>query len=390
MNDPTRRLLTTSRLRTSPAYELVVFNRLTDAEQATFAQLRRDPDCYGVLRPREGQERTFKAISCDSALLLLTLAEPGLLPDFATRDDASLDGIAAMIVGGLLELEHDGAFVGAEVAAALLSTPSRVRADHRLARLSHDALRFASSDPSLGSARIAAALYQFNRQPSSPRWERAIPDRDGVLRFVGLESGSPARRTMASTWDIDGKHGSQGWIYFTRRRAAASGAADGRGTTYKLYVSPTLAELPRTFAVTLGTASRMHVAQLKLGSDALGLLRPDKLVLYFPDLESLLGVAREIERALPDVVAHGVPFTAPIDDRGLLSWGIDPPSSAQTLTWQSRESWRTYLASRLAAAIAECRTSDVEANARFALDRLRRDGVDTDRWIAGATLWTAA
>jgi hypothetical protein len=390
MNDATCRLLTTSRLRASPAYDLVVYNRLTSAEQATLADLRRDSDFYGILRPHEGHERTLKSITCDTALLLLTLGEPGLLPEFATRDAASLEAIAGLIIGGLLEIEHEGAFVGAEAAAALLFSQSPARADHRLARLSLDALRFAASDPSLGSSRIAAVLYQFNRLPSSPRWERVIPDREGVMRYVGLELGSETRRARAATWDIDGRHGSAGWIYLTRRRPVASGAPDGRGATWKLYVSPTLAELPRTFQAVLAIATRMDVPHLKLGSDVLGLLRPDKLVLYFADLESLLAVAREIERTLAGSAAQGVPFTAPIDDHGLLSWGVDPPSSAQAFGWQSRESWRTYLASHLAASIAECRTTDAEANMRFALDRLRRDGVDTDRWIASARLWNAA
>ncbi|MEP6618675.1 MAG: hypothetical protein ABJE47_05155 [bacterium] len=390
MNDATRRLLVTSHLRASPAYDLLVYDELSSGEQATFSDLCRDPEFYGLLRPREGHERTMKSVNCDTALLLLTVARSGRLPHFATRDEASLNAIVDLIIGGLVELEHEGEFVGAETAVTLLSSPHAMRDDHRLTRLSLNALRLAAADPSLGSSRIAASLYQFNRQPSSPRIQRLLPDREGVLSYVGLASGSEARRAIASTWDIDGQQASRAWIYVNRRRSGGAAAIDPRAATYKLYVSPVLKDFPAVFRTVLDIATRMDVAHLKLGSDVMGLLRPDKLVIYFPSLERLLAVAREAERTLHGISAQGVPFTAPIDDLGLLSWGVDPPEADSGQAWQSRESWRSYLAVRLATALTECRTSDVDANMRFALDRLRRDGVDTDRWIASATMWNAA
>ena len=41
------------RLRASPAYELVLFDRLSEIEQHALRGLGDDPDCYGVLRPRD-------------------------------------------------------------------------------------------------------------------------------------------------------------------------------------------------------------------------------------------------------------------------------------------------------------------------------------------------
>jgi len=258
---------------------------------------------------------------------------------------------------------------------------------HPLTQLSVNAVRFAAEQRSTSAERISAELYQFNRQPLSPRWTRTLGDREAVLAFVGLDKGSPARRSLVSEWDIDGKGSSSAWIYFARR-GTTTRVASGREDAYKLYVSPTLADFPRAFAAVAGIASRHSVRHFKIGSDASGLARPDKFVLYFPALDALLAVAREIENALPDVAAQGVPFTAPIDPRGLLSWGADPPGSAQPLSWLSRDSWRTWLVFRLASSLVEGQGSDPETLVQYAFDRLRRGGVDTDRWVANTTAWT--
>ena len=68
--------------RTSSLYDLVVFDRLSTEEQVLLAELCSDPEAYGVLRPRPGTGRTYRAIGKDAALLLLTLREPGSLPFF--------------------------------------------------------------------------------------------------------------------------------------------------------------------------------------------------------------------------------------------------------------------------------------------------------------------
>jgi hypothetical protein len=71
---------------------------------------------------------------------------------------------------------------------------------------------------------------------------------------------------------------------------------------------------------------------------------------------------------------------------------MDPPATERLLAWQEPESWRLWLARRLAAALVAARgntTPDVPAW-RFALERLRREGVDVDRWTPSSTLWATA
>jgi hypothetical protein len=384
-NAPTSVDLATARFRAAEAYELILFDRLSTADQTAFAELQRDPDFYGLLRPRHDTSRTIKAVTRDSALLLLTLSIPGSLPFFVRREPSVSQAISDLVLSGVLEIEHGEKFVSGIDATPLLASASRSGERHPLTRLSLEAVRFVAEQRSTDTARIAAELYRFNRQPLSPRWLRALADREAVLAFVGLDAASAARRTFVAEWDIDGRGSSSAWIYFVRREPAA--APRGREDAFKLYVSPALIDFPRTFAAVTRIAARRGIRHFKIGSDASGLLRPDKFVLYFAHLDALLATAREIETTLIDVTAQGVPFTAPIDPHGLLSWGADPPASAQPLSWQSKDSWRTWLVSRLASSLAEGHASDPDTATDYALDRLRRDGVDTERWVANTAVW---
>lgn len=378
--------LETARVRAGGAYELVVFDRLRPEEQAAFAELLADPGFYGVLRPvGEGGGHTYRTVDRETALLLLTCAAPAPLPFFA-RDAESLEGVTELILDGVLEVEHEGAFLAGARAAAILAPPERVAACHRLTRLAEEALRQATALGSDQAPRIAAFLYDFNRAPISPDWARRLTYREAVLEYLGHAAGSPRRGELEGAWEISGGDGPGGWISFGSR-----GRRQRRSdVTYKLYVSPAVDDLPRAFDAVLAVLAGNPQAAFKVGADAAGLFRPDKLVAYFGDLESLLATARRLEEALPGVASQGVPFTSPIDAEGLLSWGVDPPASSRPLSWQGPDSWRTWLVGQLGALLARG-AGDAPADAcSFALARLAREGVDVDRWIPAAHLFRAA
>lgn len=378
--------------RASTAFELVLLDRLPAEEQLPLAELRGDADLYGVLKPRPGSGLTVKVADKETALLLLTLREPGPLPFFVRRaaDAETAAAVERLVLDGVLEVEADGAFVSGAAAARWLAPAGReAPADGRLARLALAALRHGEAAALDDPQRLAALLYGFHREPLSPRWAERLPDADAVLAFLGAASGGALGARLAADWRRAEPEGSPGWIVFDRRDGAASRRT---GASYKLYVSPTAEALPRAFAAVVETLSRRPDGHFKVGADAAGVLRPDKLVLYFGDQEELLAAARELEAALAGVPAQGVPFAAPIDAAGLLAWGMDPPRSERLLTWQETESWRLWVVRRLAAALIAARpaaTPDTPAW-RFALERLRREGVDVDRWTPAATLWAAA
>ena len=380
----------------------MLFDRLSEGERKLLAELEREPGFYGVLRPRGGAPNgspkgalSIKAVDRDTALLLFTLREPGPLPAYALEQFGHEAGraVARLVADGVLEIARGDGFVSGAAARPFFANGEgeRAVADGRIARLSHDALRYAAALPIDDALALSARLYGYNRRPLTPRWKRLLPDTAAVRAFLGLARSGPAAALIARDWQELAPH--PAWISFRAREEAADAESrfGAAGPTYKLYVSPEPERLADGgFAAVVAALGELRVAQFKVGADAAGLLRPDKIVAYFGDFESLARAARGLLPALAGAPAHGVPFTAEIGDSGLLSWGADPPRG-EGLPWEGEASWRLWLAHRLARALLSARSApdcDGAASAvSFALERLRLEGVDTATWAPRAALW---
>lgn len=378
--------------RAGTSYELVVFDRLSLEEQSSLAELRAESGFYGILRPRPGSGRTVKAVGKETALLWLTLQSPGPLPFFALATDSreGMDEIPQLLLDGVLEVEENGRFLAGPLAAELMaraSQPVSNGSQGRLGLLSKAALRYGESLFLNDPGELAGRLYGFGRQPVTPKWMRLLPDSESVLAFVGAEAGTDLRRRLDLDWLASNDEKTTGWLAWTNQRQSRLQIG---GVVCKLYVSPAVSAMPQVFPKVLAVASA-RVSHFKIGSDAAGLLRPDKMVLYFRDREQLLAVATELTATLKGVEPHGVPFSAEIAADGLLSWGMDPPASENLLAWQGAESWRFWIVRRLAAAMIAAQT-DGQSNMRpgeFALQRLRHEGVDVHGWTPSASIWKA-
>jgi hypothetical protein len=374
--------------RVSATFELVVVDRLAPHEQTALAELRRDPTFYGVLRPRADSGQTVKAVDKETALLWMTLQTPGTLPFFAWGDDpeATARGIIQLVLDGVLEMQDDGRFVSGPGAAVLFAPAQRAANAGRLARQSQAALRYAESLQLTDSTLLSARLYEYGRQPRSAAWANRLPDSDAVLSFVGAGSGTLLRRRLDEEWRSS-EASSRSWLAWSTAHPARREVSATK-PTHKLYVSPDTGEMPRAFAavVDLGASGPAH---FKIGADAAGLLRPDKMVLYFADQERLVAGAADLQDALEGAAPHGVPFSSELSGDGLLSWGMDPPSTARVVSWHERESWRLWLARRLAAAMvaADASPDASMGPAAFAVERLRHEGVDVEGWTPSAALW---
>jgi hypothetical protein len=119
---------------------------------------------------------------------------------------------------------------------------------------------------------------------------------------------------------------------------------------------------------------------LKVGRGLPGLLRPDKLVVYFAARAPLVRFAKRLARDLAGVPPHGTPFTASLMRNGLLSWGWDPPVGKRDGTLFQPKSWRQrvteILGRSLAVADGTARESDGVRPWQFAVHRLGLEGVD--------------
>jgi len=372
-----------SEFRANPAYRLVLFDRLPPEQREPLKDLTKDPDFYGVLVPGEGSARKIKSVCRETALLLYTLQQPGSLPEYvrAARGDECNQAVAELVLDEVLEIHREGRFVcGSEAFDLIYGERESAGAQGTLPRLAQDALEYAQRLDIDDSGKLSARLYFYNRAPLTPSWKCRFPTSDAVAAHLGIDSGGATRRILEGGWRRT-KPSSQfdGWFHWQSRMEKHE--AEVR-QSYKLYVSPRpelTGDAFRCVAEILADSPAFH---FKVGYDAAGLLRPDKIVIYFLNFEALRQTADLIARRLEGCAAQGVPFTAALEGDALLSWGADPLPGIGMLSWQERESWRLWITNRLATSllVAKSASNGGLEPWQFALERLRLDNVDTDTW----------
>ncbi len=377
--------------RANPAYELRAFERLPDMFRQALGELGEDDDCYGMLLPAEPGALQPKAVDANTALLFYTLGEPSKMPRFVKSrfGGSSRQAFAKLVMDDVLEIESGDGFVSGAVAHDRLFEPREAQlGEGRVAALSRDALTYAQALPVDHAAALSLRLYCYNTAPASPGRRQRLGEPEAVAAFLGIDHGGAARALLARHWrPVSGDDEADGWFHW---QAPDRGGFDAGQPTYKLYISPALDALPDALPLALNALAAEGVANFKFGRDLPGLLRPDKFVAYFSNFEALAAAADRLKTALAGCEAQGVPFTAGIDDHGLLSWGVDPPRRGAGAAWRANESYRLWTTNRLAAAMIAAKRAGDREPWRFAVQRLQMEGVDTRRWTPAQNLWRTA
>ena len=366
------------RFRSSPHVELKQLGDLDASQREPFLELESDPDFYGLLVPKPPLMVNLKSVERRTAELFRRLTTPAYL----APDDAA--GVIDLVLDGILEIESGDGFVSGADALPILCPR---QCETEIAQLSRDALLHAQDLETTESHALTLALYFYNRIPLSTFWKTRFASRETILAHVGADRG-PLRALLEREWFAASAEESPYWLSWSSRSSLPH---DPNAVTYKLYVSPRPERIRDAFEVVARVLSEFAGTAFKIGDSAAGLLRPDKIVAYFVSREQLSDAADVFKRELAGCDAHGVPFTAGLDDTGLLSWGVDPPSNDRALSWLSRDSWRLWVAQRLGAAMSVAKLAR-SANAvepwRFAVERARRHGIDVETWTPSAMLWS--
>jgi hypothetical protein len=239
----------------------------------------------------------------------------------------------------------------------------------RTQHLSLTALRMAASGGAHDSSLVAHRLYRYGTVPRGPAIERDFGPDDDPMAVLGMTIGGRTRRLLEAAYDPTAL---PGWYSFARtgRPAPISAAC-------KLYVSPRPEALADAFPRIVHEIVECDVRSFKVGRGIEGLLRPDKIILYFDDRAHLEETGRLLERSLCGCPVQGVPFSAQLGVSGLLSSGVDPPLA------HGATSWRAWITTRLAASLTELRALPRDAAVASALSRIRRAGVD-EAWVPSA------
>jgi len=326
---------------------------------------------FGVLLPSGQSGPPMREVSADVALVFLVLRDPGLLPPplaFASQK-RRYDEVARLLLDGVLEIETGGGFLGGlEGCAQLGITPVTAVQGGRIAQLSREGLRYGAALAFRDPARLARKLYAYNRCPPGPRAPH-VNGVTGTLDFLGLANGQ-TRARIDRGWMISSADAA--WLVFTRRGTYKASAR----SPCKMYVSPRAEAMPSLLGDVADALFATGADQFKVGLGDAGLLRPDKLVAYFPSRDDLLAANERMCTVVVGVPPHGVPFSSGLDGAGVLSWGVDPVGLGRS----GAVSWRQWITAVLAAALIgdDDGATAVEDRCTRALTRLRLEGVDAD------------
>jgi len=368
----------TTRLRSNPRLRLVPFDECDERERRLLEPLAEDSYFYGILAPPDTSSAPAKSMSRDAALLFMSLREPACVPHLLT----SLFGanveerLRELVLDGVFEIERGGVFTSGTAALPQLSRDVGVTSNSRVGQLSADAIAYVIAAEGLSPSEAAARLYMYNRVPCTAALQRKFAGDDAVVAFLTGETA--LAKQLQKHWVREVSQ--EAWLVWHR-----AGSATSLG--FKLFISPILDGLPKTFQVAVDAFLRVKCSHFKVGRTAFGLLRPDKFVAYFDSLEQVKEAAELIRASTSGIAAQGVPFTGAIDAEGLTSWGMDPPKFEQVMAWQEHQSWRQRVTERLAVYTLAAKESGAENVLDFALQRIGLDGVNPDTWTPNLAIW---
>jgi len=368
------------RFRFNPLFRAVAIDTLTPDERRDLGDLRNDGDVAFALLPATAAF-SAKAVCADTAAFLASLRTPSELSEAARvvfAGDSAL--LARMVLDAVLEIEDGDVFVSGANAVHLLrldaATPG---ADNGPPGVSVEALRYGEALQLADAPALSARLYAYNREPLSPQWTRRIPSAAALQKWLGVDEGSSLRARLDRTWIATPPHPENpAWFHFRAPHYARS--------HLKLYVCPRAEFFPEALSAAVAAFEEHGLAAFKIGRDLQNALRPDKLVAYANSREQIDGAAGALLRRLRGLPAQIVPFTAAIDEEGLLSWGIDPPRSERVSNWQGT-SWRRWITDRLAVALISARAARSASPTQFALQRMAVEGIEVGSWTPTGLPW---
>ena len=353
-------------VRANDRYEFVPIEELPDTARRSLESVN---GAHGVLVSRASSELSDIVVDAAGAGLVKLLSNGGPPPATLAEEPAAL---AQLVLDEVLQIETSGGYTsGPDAFVDLVAEPIDPPVS-ALACRSHDLIRRAARIGTDSRDLIMARLYRSGRLPVSARWERIFPSPDAVASMLGYaDMVSPLHRD----WFLTTTYSASGWLAWSRHDDRQDSPPSE--FPYKLYVSPLPGALPELARSLVSAITDAGSSRFKIGSDAPGLLRPDKFVVYASNAAEVTTIAAAVTAAIGPAEAHGVPFTAELANGGLQSWAGDPASD-QSPVGLGAESWRVAVCRRAADWIAQAQRARLDERdvTKYALARLDLAGVD--------------
>jgi len=373
------------RFRINPGVEVVRWRALNPAEQSDLRRLTGQRALPAVVRPRTAARATVKVVDQETLLLLESLPEAAAIPACASLESMP-QPLKQFVLDGIVEVEVDGSFVSGPAAARALGFgDEKGGPGDRIAALSLEAIRYAESLPITNPRALSGRLYSYNTVPCGPKWKEAFKTAASIAEFLGVGArGMNAEALAADGYEeVENPH----WFAWTLRMRRGDHALPKSG--YKVYVNPIPRDLPEALSRVIPELACCGAVSLKVGRSAQNLLRPDKCVVYCETESALRDLARRLSGKLVAFRAQGVPFTSALTPDGMLSWGMDPPRSVCLSGWAQGESWRSWIANRIAVGLLQAKSQQPPAMEpwRFVIAKLSAEGIDTAGWVPCSVIW---
>ena len=368
---------------------LVEWEKLGIGEQEMLSGLYDEAEVYGVFRPvLSSANLTLKVAYKEVALLYMHLQHSDTLPRYILTfsDGKSCETIAQLVLDGILEIEYEGKFVSG--AAALKALYGEMLSDGpatsgRLAVLSMEGIRYALHLRDLDMRSLSNRLYTFNTIPWDVQARSKFLSHHSVKVFLFPAAQSETNMLLNKHWQPNDSSEEKYWFSWWKRGESQGQVTANDLPTYKLYISPVISDLPRLLNPVIKVLSSSKAFSFKIGATLQGLLRPDKMVAYFNNWLEMGQAAAAMSAELNGFTPHGVPFTAQIDETGILSWGVDP-AETDVLSAIEAGSWRMRVTDHLALAIISAQTDqlDTKQALQFIRAKLYAAGINTEAWAA--------
>ncbi|MEN5036721.1 hypothetical protein [Pseudomonas sp. TWI929] len=374
-------------IRVRSSYSFVPFAGLELDPTEHLAQLAASGEYAGVLVGVDGEKHFIKALSPEMADWLGSLREPCRIDEVeGFTGSEGLRGLVGLVLDGVLEIESEDGFCSESAAYHVLIADDAEVAGSTCAGddISLRAIRHASRFDTTEANFLAARLYLYGRRPVTRRWLNRWPDAEAVIQELGLGHRAELKGKASASFSPDRWNPEWPWLSWRSRERTA--IEEGRSQVYKLYLAPDAIDFIDAFHIVSNRLSDSAALSFKIGPDAYGLQRPDKFIVYFADLREMARFGLELAGALRGLRAQAVPFTAAIGDQGLIWWGIDSANSQAPAALGFVDSWRFWVANRIALALSVANRQErpVVEPLRFALTRLALFGVDTRHWCMAA------
>ncbi|NCD68258.1 hypothetical protein [Mucilaginibacter agri] len=244
--------------------------------------------------------------------------------------------------------------------------------------LSFKAIEYASNLALLGVKNIGTRLYLYGRIPISPDWLLQFPQSKTLYEAI-IVNNQNAAELLTSQWiEKQAPIHNDRWTIFLNKnweRKSFSSAP------YKLYVNLHPDSILDEFNTVVNHFATFDVPIFKFSKDVFNLLRPDKIVAYLMDFNTLITLGKALSVALKSAKVQPLPFTAAFDESGVVSCGFDPP--AKLTQSFAATSWRSVITELIARALSEGYRSNMARkelvqNVNFKLDAI---GIDTEKWL---------